>query len=83
MEANQLIFLWGFVMDCTYRKSKGPYVKATKGKAYISITREFSRAKVSSIQIRNNHAAISLLAIVNGFLVDISNPAKNDCEIPI
>ncbi len=42
-----------------------------------------SGQKSSSIQIRNNHAAISLLATVNGFLVDISNPAKNDCEIPI
>jgi hypothetical protein len=27
--------------------------------------------------------AISLLAVVNGFLVEMSRPAKKDCEIPM
>jgi len=40
-------------------------------------------AKPSSIQIKNNQAAINRLAIVKGFFVEISNPAKKDCEIPI
>jgi hypothetical protein len=44
---------------------------------------EFIRAKINSVQIRNNHVAISLLATVNGFFVEMSNPAKNDCDIPI
>jgi hypothetical protein len=47
------------------------------------MTFELISAKISSKQIRNNHAAISLFATVNGFFVEISNPAKNDCEIPI
>jgi len=58
-------------------------VKATKGKAYISITLELIRAKTSSMQIRNNQVAIILLAIVNGFFVEINKPAKKDCDIPI
>jgi hypothetical protein len=58
-------------------------VNATKGKAYISITFELSRANMSSMQIRNNHEAMSLLAVVAGFFVAISNPAKKDCDIPI
>jgi hypothetical protein len=35
------------------------------------------------MHIKNNQAAISLLAIENGFFVEISRPAKNDCETPI
>jgi hypothetical protein len=35
------------------------------------------------VQIRNNQVAINLFATVNGFLVEISNPAKKDCDIPI
>jgi hypothetical protein len=42
-----------------------------------------SSANINSIQIRNNHVAINLLGIVKGFLVEISNPEKNACEIPI
>jgi len=83
MAASQLIFFLGLVIVCTYKYNRGPYVKATNGKAYISITRELIRAKISSIQIRKSQAAINLFAAVNGFFVEISNPAKNDCEIPI
>jgi hypothetical protein len=39
--------------------------------------------KSSSAQIRKSHEAISLFATVKGFFVDINNPEKNDCEIPI
>jgi len=35
------------------------------------------------MQIRNSHAAINLFAIVRGFFVEMSNPEKNDWEIPI
>jgi hypothetical protein len=41
------------------------------------------RAKIISMQKMNIHAAIILLAVLNGLLVDISKPAKNDWEIPI
>jgi hypothetical protein len=41
------------------------------------------RAKIISMPIKNNQAAMSRLAVVNGFFVDISNPEKKDCEIPI
>jgi hypothetical protein len=80
---SQLNFLSGFVMNLTYRNRSGPYVKATKGKEYISSNVVLIRADISSIQIRNIHAAISLFAIVNGFLVEISRPEKKDWEIPI
>jgi len=33
--------------------------------------------------MRNIHAAIKRFATVNGFFVEISNPAKKDWEIPI
>jgi len=65
-------------MNCTYIKIRGPYVKATNGKAYISITLELIRAKMSSVQIRNNQVAIILFATVNGFFVETNNPAKKD-----
>ncbi len=54
-----------------------------KGNEYISSTVRFRRAKTSSVQKRKSHAAIRRLAIEKGFLVAMSNPAKNDCEIPI
>ena len=41
------------------------------------------RAKIISMQIRNNQVAINLFAVVNGFFVEMINPEKNDCEIPI
>jgi hypothetical protein len=50
---------------------------------YISIKVLLMRAKISSMQIRNSHAAINLFAIVRGFFVEMSNPEKNDWEIPI
>src|SRR5665647_552095 len=53
------------------------------GKAYISSTVWFNRAKIISIQNRNTHAVMIRLAVVKGLLVAISSPAKNDCEIPI
>jgi hypothetical protein len=53
------------------------------GKEYISITVLFISAKIISMQIRNSHAAISRLAVLKGFLVEISRPAKKDCDIPI
>jgi hypothetical protein len=40
-------------------------------------------ANTSSEQIRNNHVAISLFAVVKGFFVDISKPEKKDWEMPI
>jgi hypothetical protein len=40
------------------------------------------RAKISSIQNINNHAAINRFAVLKGLLVEISNPAKKDWEIP-
>jgi len=43
----------------------------------------FNKAKIISMQMRNSHADISLFAVLNGFLVEISNPAKKDCEIPM
>lgn len=43
----------------------------------------FRRAEVSSVQIRNNHAAISRLAVVKGLFVTTSNPEKNDWVMPI
>ncbi len=52
------------------------------GKEYISSNVLFMSAKISSIQIRNIHAAISLFAVEKGFFVEISKPAKNDWEIP-
>jgi hypothetical protein len=70
-------------MNLTYRKRSGPYVKATKGKEYTSSKVLLIRAKISSIHIRKSQAAISLFAIVNGFLVEIRSPEKNDWEIPI
>jgi hypothetical protein len=57
-------------------------VKVINGKEYISRSVLLIRAKISSRHIKNNHAAIILFATLNGFLVDTSNPAKNDCEIP-
>jgi hypothetical protein len=51
-------------------------------KEYISRTVLFISAKISSVHIRNNQAAISLFAVVNGFLVEMSSPAKKDWEIP-
>jgi hypothetical protein len=80
---SQLNFRRLSVMNLTYRKSSGPYVKATNGKEYISSKVLLIRANASSIHIRNSQAAISLFAIVRGFFVDTSNPAKNDWEIPI
>ena len=50
---------------------------------YISSTLLFIRAKISSMHIMKSHAAINLFAVVTGFFVEISNPEKNDCEIPI
>ena len=35
------------------------------------------------MHIRNSQAAMSLLAVVAGFLVEISNPEKKDWEIPM
>jgi hypothetical protein len=70
-------------MNFTYRYRRGPYVNATKGKEYISITFELSNAKRSSMQIRNNHIAISLFAVLKGFFVRTRISAKNDCDIPI
>jgi hypothetical protein len=35
------------------------------------------------MQIINSQAAIRRFAVVSGFFVEISNPAKNDCDIPI
>jgi hypothetical protein len=70
-------------MNFTYRNNSGPYVNATNGKAYISITLELSSANISSMQIRNNHVAINLLGTVIGLLVETSNPEKNACEMPI
>lgn len=55
----------------------------TNGKEYISITLELRSAIISSTQIRNNQAAISLLAVEPGFLVSTSIKAKNDCDTPI
>jgi hypothetical protein len=43
----------------------------------------FTRAKIISIQKRNTHAVIILLAVVNGLRVARRSPAKNDCVIPI
>jgi hypothetical protein len=53
------------------------------GKEYISITVLLMRAKIISMQIMKSQAAIILLAILLGFFVEISNPAKNDWEIPM
>ena len=50
---------------------------------YISRTLLFMRAKISSMHIMKSQAAINLFAVVTGFFVEISNPEKNDCEIPI
>jgi hypothetical protein len=50
---------------------------------YISITVLLSSAKINSRQIRNNQAAISLLAVVGGFFVAMINPAKKDWDIPM
>jgi hypothetical protein len=47
------------------------------------MTLELIRAKISSTHIRKSQAAISLLAVVKGFFVEISKPAKNDCEMPM
>jgi hypothetical protein len=58
-------------------------VNARKGNEYISRTVRLIRAKIISIQKRNTHAVIILLAVVNGLRVARSSPAKNDCVIPI
>ena len=55
----------------------------TKGKEYISIPLELIKANISSMQIRNTHAASILFAIVAGFFVEMSNPAKKDWDMPI
>jgi hypothetical protein len=54
-----------------------------KGNEYISITLLLMSADTSSMQIMKSHAAISLLAVVVGFLVEITSPAKKDWDIPI
>jgi hypothetical protein len=38
----------------------------------------FRRAKIISIHIMNNHAAMTRFAVVVGFFVAMSNPAKKD-----
>jgi hypothetical protein len=58
-------------------------VREMKGKEYISSTVCFINANIISMQKRKTHAVISLLATVYGRLVAISNPAKNDWEMPI
>ena len=58
-------------------------MKVINWNEYISITLLFIKAKNNSIQIKKSQADISLLAVVRGLLVDISRPAKNDCEIPM
>jgi hypothetical protein len=40
-------------------------------------------AKIISVQKRNNHAVMILLAVLNGFLVAMRRPAKKDCDMPI
>ena len=70
-------------MNNTYMYCRGPYVNVMNGKEYISRPVLLISANISSMHIRNSHAAISLLAMVNGFLVAISRPAKKDCDIPI
>ena len=61
----------------------GPYVSEMNGKAYMSSTVRLIRAKIISVQKRNSHAVMILLAVLNGLLVAIRRPAKNDCEMPI
>jgi hypothetical protein len=53
------------------------------GKEYIASTVRFISANIISMQKRNTHAVMILLAVVYGRLVAISSPAKNDWEIPI
>jgi hypothetical protein len=75
---SQLNFLSGSVMKLTYRNRNGPYVKDTKGNEYTSMTVEFTSANINSMHIRKTHAARILFAIVAGFFVEMSNPAKKD-----
>jgi hypothetical protein len=49
-----------------------------KGKEYISMTLLFIRANIISMQIMKSQAAMSRLAVVYGFFVEINKPAKKD-----
>ncbi len=53
------------------------------GNEYIPSTVRLMRAKIISIQKRKTQAVMILLPVVNGLLVAIRSPAKNDWEIPI
>jgi hypothetical protein len=58
-------------------------VKVINWNEYISRTVLLIRANKSSAQIKKSQAAISLFAVVTGFLVEIKSPAKKDWEMPI
>jgi hypothetical protein len=70
-------------MNNTYKYCNGPYVKVMNGNEYISRPVLFIRANISSMHIIKSNAAISLPAMVIGFLVATTSPAKNDWDIPI